>query len=650
MIIDDNVTAYIKSNGSLIAEISGGSYDFVDTQRVESLIQQKEKESARSISNIGSKIWTNLLHLIGKRDKSVEADSLNPEEVDKIIEKLRGNDLLSLTLMMNQDFELVIGGEHSQEDDYAEFTPMKIRSKYLDLNLGIRAKFKISDFDIFSKHYMASNRCNVSTAMLAKEITPMIKSAIESVMLDVELKQATIPADILERIKQQINNETNASMYGVTLVNIVEVTLEEESLERMRALSRELYLSEQELDALSRSNDIKNRLNAQVDEQTILDARRESDRDRALMQINQDGLLSEAEMERFKMQLKLEKAIREARNEDEYQAVLSEIEANGFQRTQSLNIAKLRAAREIEDLNLERDRNIRVTQAETDVMQQRVKDDYDFEKQERIDKRTAQRADSAMEQLRKMKEMSRADKSHEHEMQMERERAANETMLRSMELKANMSPQQLMALAAEQNMDSAAAQKLAESFSAGLDMQQQKEFMESFNKMNQARIDDQVVNADRMERMMNRMMDMTSSMAGNIGREQESMKREYRDRLEHQESRMDATMDRSLDYTTKNNEIDKSAPKPTVTYMVDIEGMEHIEQTLPQVSLLIKKGKIEPETLIFSTATNDWIEASSYSELSRLLPTSANGTKSCPSCGVKNSAGDMFCDACGSKL
>lgn len=408
------------------------------------------------------------------------------------------------------------------------------------------------------------------------------------------------------------------------------------------------------MDFLCRSNDLKNRLNAQVDEQTIYDARRETDRDRALMEINRDGLLTEAEMDKFKLQLQLEKAIREARSEEELQRVADEIEANGFERIHSLNIKKLRAESEIEYIQLERNRKIRLSNAETDVAERRISEDYEAERQEREDKRNDQKAESALDRLRRMKEMERDDKAQEHQQQMEREREANEANLRNMELKANMSPQQLMALASEKNMDSAAAQKLAESFSAGLDMQQQKEFMESFNKMNQSRIDDQMANADRMERMMNRMMDMTQSMAGGIGREQESLKNEYRDRLQHQEERMDSTMERSLNYSTKNNAINNSAPQATATlYMVDVEGIESQQHTLPQLTLLIKKGKVGANTLVYSSATQDWVEASRYSELSSLLSAAAPKqalAKGCPSCGAENSASDMFCDSCGGKL
>ncbi|MFI3306392.1 MAG: zinc-ribbon domain-containing protein [Rikenellaceae bacterium] len=658
LIVDEGTTAIVRANGKKLAEIQGGVYDFVDPKELERVLNSR----MGVLPNFVKGMWRFAVNLIiGEKVKErIGAEEVDPRtlnSLDEIVESIRGEQLLSLTLKLDRDFALVIGGEQSNLDDYASFVPMKVRSKYLDLNMGVHALFKITDFDLFSKHYLA-DRKSVTTSFLANELAPIVRTAVEDVMHDVELTEARIPADLMDRIKSSINSAASKVLYGISINQIIEVSVEEESLERFRALSRELYLSEKELDFLARSNDLKNRLNAQLDEQTLFDARRESDRDRSMMEINRDSLLNEEEMEKFKLQLKLERAIREARSAEEYQRVADEIEANGFQRVHSLNLAKARAQIELNDLQLENNRKIRVSEAETSVMERRIADDYDYEQQQRADDRNNKKADSAIERLRKIKEMERDDKAQAHQMEMEREREATEAHLRDVELKANMSPQQLMALAAEKNMDSVAAQKLAESFSAGMDIQQQKDFMESFNKINQARIDDQIANTDRMERMMNRMMDMTTNMAGGIGREQESMKNEYRDRLQHQESRMDATMDRSLEYATKTNAMNQPTAAATPThYMVDVAGMESTQQSLPQLALLVKKGVVVASTYVYSSSSQDWIEASQYPELSHLFaaavpppPSQKSASKSCPSCGASNGAGDMFCDSCGGKL
>ncbi len=654
IIVDDGTAAIIRSNGNKIAEIYGGAYDFVDTKELENILNSRTGGITSGIKK-GFKAFMNMIlgQSVKERIGAEEIDPRTLESLDAIVESMRANHLLALTLKLNRDFSLVIGSERGELDDYADFTPMKIKSKYLDLNIGVHALFRISDFDRFTQHYLA-DRSSVTTSFLANELTPIIRTAIEEALHNVELQEARLPDDVLHKVKSSINRAASEMLYGISIVNIIDVSVDEENLERFRTLSRELYLSEKELDFLKRTNDLKNRLNLHVDEQTLYDARREVDRDRALMEVNRDGLLNEDEMEKFKLQLKLEKAIREARSEEEYQTVLAEIEMNGLERVHSLNIKRLRADQEIDNIQLERNRTVRIGKAETDVMERRIAEDYEYEKKEREDKRNEQKAESAIERLRKIKEMEREDKAQDHQMTMDREREANQTRLRDIELKANMSPQQLMAMASENNMDSAAAQKLAESFSAGMDIQQQKEFMSSFNAMNQSRIDDQMANADRMERMMNRMMDMTTSMAGGIGREQESLKNEYRDRLQHQEGRMDSTMDRSLDYATKNNALNQSAPQAPTTYMVDIEGVENQQHTLPQITLLIKKGKIGADTLIYSSVSQDWIEAYRYNELSNLLsaatPKSAPAGKSCPSCNTMNGASDMFCDSCGAKL
>ena len=61
IIINDGTTAYIKSNGRLLVELKGGSYDFIPQNELNNILQTRVggapswfKRSCRFISNLGA--------------------------------------------------------------------------------------------------------------------------------------------------------------------------------------------------------------------------------------------------------------------------------------------------------------------------------------------------------------------------------------------------------------------------------------------------------------------------------------------------------------------------------------------------------------------------------------------------------------------
>lgn len=91
-------------------------------------------------------------------------------------------------------------------------------------------------------------------------------------MHDVELNNLQIPSNIVAQVEQKLVQQTTWSLHGIVLEKIVEITASNQDLERLRELSRELYLSDQELDYLHRTNDFKNRLNTEIAQQTLNEA------------------------------------------------------------------------------------------------------------------------------------------------------------------------------------------------------------------------------------------------------------------------------------------------------------------------------------------------------------------------------------------
>ena len=581
LIVNDGTTAYIKANGKVLAEIHGGIYDFVDPDELERILESRRGGAAGALAG-GGRFLINAL--LGRRVKDKFDKSGDPERqrsLDAVIESMKRHEAFSLTLKLDKSFSLVFGSGTAEE--MAEFKPMTVRTKLLDLQMGLRAIFRISDFDRFAEYFLTDERV-ATTLKIAGKLQPTIQNAVQAVMQDREVEGTSIPADVVELITAKIV-AAGDQFYGLTLERVAEVAASNEDLERLRSLSRELYLSEQELDFLRRTNDFRNRLATETNGQAIADARSDLQLYQGLQEVNKDRLLADDELDKFYTVLSREKRIRDAQSEDEVEAALSDIEKTGllreedvenlridiaerrYQRGQVIKLMQLKDEIEFEKVRTAGEGQIAVETMrqglelqELTLAHRRREDEYSDDRrakereQMRADREAELELDDAemnaqIERLRKVKEINREDKKMDLDHEREMERLKQEAL----DKKARMTAEQLMAVAAGENLDSQAAVKFAESFSAGKNGEQVQQAAE-------ARIADSQRHEDRMLEMMREMKEMATTMTGHIVQNKDEERDRYRERMERQEERVDKTQDSALEYATRNNQ--QAAPKP----------------------------------------------------------------------------------------
>lgn len=583
LIVNDGTTAYIKANGKVLAEIHGGVYDFVDPEELKRVIETRTGGVAGALAG-GGRFLINAL--LGRRVKDKFDKSGDPERqrsLDAVIESMKRNEAFSLTLKLDKSFSLVFGSGTAEE--MADFKPMTVRTKLLDLQVGLRAIFRISDFGRFAEYFLSDERV-ATTLKIAEKLQPTIQNAVQAVMQDREIDGTTIPADVVELITAKVV-ASGDEFYGLTLERVAEVVASNEDLERLRSLSRELYLSEQELDFLRRTNDFRNRLATETNEQAIADARNDMQLYQGLQEVNKDRLLADDELDKFYTLLSREKRIRDAKSEEEVEAALADIEKTGLLREEDVENLRI----DIAERRYQRGQIIRLTQLKDEIefekvrtagqgeiavemlrqglqlqeltLEQRRRED-EYADQRRAKEREQMRADrltevevdsvemdAQIERLRKVKELNREDKKMDMEHQREMERLKQEAL----DKKAKMTAEQLMAVAAGENLDSEAAVKFAESFSAGKDVEQVQQAAE-------ARIADSQRHQDHMLEMMREMKEMATTMTGHIVQNKDEERDRYRQRMERQEDRVDKTQDSALEYATRNNQQAASRPQP----------------------------------------------------------------------------------------
>lgn len=635
IIISEGTTAYIRANGHTIASISGGTYDFIADAGQPAA---EFKESVRQG-------WSVLTSLFKSRSrKAAEAAAgPTPEEVYKqqqqaILENAKRGVAFSVVIVLDKAFPLYVGAKQANLDDYATFVPMKIQTRYLEMAVGVNAYFKITEPERFITHYL-TDRQLANNALVVDEIADTVRVTLQEVLGDQELKENRIPKELHGVIKEQLNEVAAEAFFGLSIVRIVEISAENKDLERMAALSRELYLSEQELDYLRRTNDFKNRLADVTNSQRLHEATSEAELRRQLDAINRDNLLQENELKIFEHLLQNERVVREAKSDEEREAALAEIAQSQLvreadmqmlkqQKASAIQLMQLRDSIEFERVRLEGQLDLEELAERKKLELQTLKDDYadrrfnvelqqrrdaanmaldieqrqrdmDFEDERR--RREMEREDDA-EQFRQFMAMQQAEEQskenerhHEQAMQQARLQNAENMERLKWEGARDLSDEKVWAMQGGE-----AAVAYAQSRYNAEAERQANERLEAQRREMEARLDaervardqDSRADKDRMFEMMNNMMSLAAGNQAQKLDEREQQLRERDERIRRQEQRMDTAYDRALDYTTRNNvQPTTNGQQPTTNSPQPIAKSQQLTAKCPECGAVLAPGE-----------------------------------------------------------
>ncbi len=327
VVIQEGVTAVINVDGQFVGMLTGGYYEFatkVVKEKAESNADKEEKEDKETegilqkAGNTARRVWR---FLTGTRDKEkAEERKKRKARVKKNIEKITSKSVVNVTLISNRVFELMFGSSIDAQGN-PTFVPMNIKTKVVDLEVGVTLQMQITNINEFLVNYL-SDKNSVSVADIQRMTQSTVENLLGRVLRNLDYQADGLPEELVNIIKNQIQKTINERVYGLEVVKILDLTNQSADFDRFRAVEHELFASEQELGFLQRTGEFRNRLAIETNVQEVQSAKNDEDLRYALSKINRDGLLHDDEMEAFVELLASQKRLREAKTEEqEYEAL-----------------------------------------------------------------------------------------------------------------------------------------------------------------------------------------------------------------------------------------------------------------------------------------------------------------------------------------
>lgn len=450
-VVQEGIKALFFADGALVGELPGGKYPFKD-------IGVEEKKGLK-------KFFANIAAFFKGKQANALADAAS----------------IIIVLMRDAEFPMV-------------FVEKDMPTAGIRSDVAVHIMAKITNIIQFYREQLLDKKF-VSFEKLAEAIRPSIRTLLEDVVTGVDAASISSNAQMRETILNSLKLNISSIFPYISVERVIRLSGSNEELEELRKMEEELYISEKELEQLSKRNNFLNRLNDEKLQQQLREAQTQADFVVAMNKIDEQNQLTEDEKAKFADMLYWQRKLREATSKDEGETALVQLEKNGLLRAEELDVLKsdIEQRKKLKDLSdgqalamLTLQNNMALDkqklQWEIEIGNERIKNTLERQRMQDAyadERRKAEMAMDKEEQLTQLELLRQAQalrqerEDAEHKRKMEEEAAArsHEQTMTEMEQKheeemrrmfQNMSAEQIMA--ANPDISEAAANALAEKF------------------------------------------------------------------------------------------------------------------------------------------------------------------------------------------
>ena len=328
LVIEEGTSAIIYIDGQEVAQMGSGMYVFDNkhTAAAELEAERREHEHQGLLSRLADGIYR--FFTGHKREESTSQREERRRRVRQIMGRLKKGTMIDVYLKSDRVFPAIFGQQYLS-DSPEGYKPYIIQSRHLDLQVGVSMQMQIGDFKSFIANYLAGRK-SVTIADVVNSVDSSVYNILKFRLREVEVSERGLDEITFNTIKDHLKQNLPNLLHGVIVVDVLDIATSNEQLVRFRQVEEQLYCSEREYDFLQRTNEFRNRIASEENDQKIREARSEQELRVRLDEVNKDNLLHTDEMEQFVSLLMNQKVIREASNKADLDKAMLEIQRNSL--------------------------------------------------------------------------------------------------------------------------------------------------------------------------------------------------------------------------------------------------------------------------------------------------------------------------------
>ncbi len=466
VVIPEGYLAMVMCGGKLQSMLQAGVYKFGKKT------QDRERSGLAGF----------FANLFGSREKSPDKNQKDINEVNQAIQKRLP---VEVVLCRSSNFSL-------------PFTFKDVPTSAVKVDVGLLLSVQVSNLmEMYKKHLL--DKTVLPSEIFAKELSPYLEDIVKQTISTFPPEKINLNSELKELLGEKLKPVFSEQFGFMEFLGVVKIETSREELARLERLSEEMYLSERELEQLTRRNEFMNRLTQEQNRAELQNAQNSADFNSRLAEINKDNLLTEEEM------ANLQRDIQE-RSED-----------HQIERAHAMDLLVVQQQHEIQSaqLKMEEDLGERLFNLQHD--RQRKMDEYQDERRRREMEMDKEEQLGQLDLLKQAQDIRQEREQAEHDRKLKEKEQDQTHEKERLNIFAGMSAEQIMV--ANPSITPEAAKAMAEKFKA--------EAAEAANDSRAESAQEQTrMMKEFMEQQMQAVRDMSASNAQTMNNMMQSKERE----------------------------------------------------------------------------------------------------------------------------
>lgn len=571
-IIGPGQCALIYGGGKLLAELSGGTYDF-PSRPAEEVIGEREGGVMGALRGAGRAV-ANFFLGKPKDDKIKEAINRNTEsQMEKFIEHMKTGKPFSIFISRKSAFIL-------------EMQYQQVQTKDLRTDLGLKASFSVNDYSAFYSDFLIDTEVLTFSA-LQEKLKGRFEGTLGEKMLEIDAEKAETDSTL----KTSLLSALSAKGGCITVHSVEKIFVSHEELEALRQRQEDLILAEKNLVELIKANDFGNRLQLEENRRAREEAANDEEFKKQMQSINQDGLLREEDMEVF------------------LRDIAERAEDHGISRTQALDLVREDNRQEIEE-------KVRVRETVT------LDHELDLERKRRGFARDEEEEDDLADirQVQRLQEVNKKLKDDELELETSRVERDHKIDLEKTDQIKDLDVDKIMLL--NPNIDRETAMAMLEKQARVAEAEAKSSVSEEAAQREIDRSKETTeMMKDFMEKQQRTMVDLAGGQAAAKEKEIDRIQSSADKTEERLSSVVGSTVDAfkgdAAEATVKGSQ--PAPPSGEVMFNVAVGKEDQGRHSLSAIGEQIASGKFDPQSKVWRKGMDGWKPAVQVPEIAELM-------------------------------